>query len=246
MLHTQCCAHSFCDVACSIGGVALTLRHPHSLTDSERKVFADETATLSAGHDGSQNIPGCPFEAVLAIALPKRMLDPLPGFESDPCLCLISASVLYAMLPTSFVAVLQMAPWLSGLVLLPPSCLIRSYSLLAEDQDHRDEEETDLHRKRNYPASWIRESDSMSLSQQVTLVRPETASDYLVNMKRIRKRADEMDVVPLYHFTNPNVVSMILDGGIRMSTQGQGDGGCYFSTLGPASLKLGKVSSVTL
>jgi hypothetical protein len=63
--------------------------------------------------------------------------------------------------------------------------------------------------------------------------------DYINRMKRIRQRAFERKLVPLYHYTAPKVASMILQSGLRMSTQGQGDGGVYVSTQGPASYGLG-------
>jgi hypothetical protein len=62
---------------------------------------------------------------------------------------------------------------------------------------------------------------------------------YVQEMKRMRQRAFENKLVPLFHYTSPNVASLILSGGLRMSTQGQGDGGVYVSTLGPASYGLG-------
>ena len=46
-------------------------------------------------------------------------------------------------------------------------------------------------------------------------------------------------MVPLFHYTATSVVDLIIKNGLRMSTQGQGDGGVYFSTLGPASYKIG-------
>ena len=49
-------------------------------------------------------------------------------------------------------------------------------------------------------------------------------------MEKIRSKCDEMGWVPLYHYTVPAVAPFILSGGFRMSTQGQGDGGVYFST----------------
>jgi len=44
--------------------------------------------------------------------------------------------------------------------------------------------------------------------------------------------------VPLYHYTIPALGQLILDSGLRMSTQGQGDGGVYLSLLGPASFQV--------
>jgi hypothetical protein len=42
-----------------------------------------------------------------------------------------------------------------------------------------------------------------------------------------------------YHYTSPFLGPSILATGLRMSTQGQGDGGVYLSTRGPASYGLG-------
>jgi hypothetical protein len=41
------------------------------------------------------------------------------------------------------------------------------------------------------------------------------------------------------------VAPLILAGGLRMSRQGQGDGGVYFSTLGPCSYGLGRSEEAT-
>jgi len=51
----------------------------------------------------------------------------------------------------------------------------------------------------------------------------------------IRARCESTGRVPLFHYTQPSVVPMIFKGGLRMSSQGQGDGGVYFSTLSPCS-----------
>ena len=58
-------------------------------------------------------------------------------------------------------------------------------------------------------------------------------------MKAVRLVCKKHGLVPLYHYTAPPLVSMILKDGFRVSTQGQGDGGVYFSALGPASYGLG-------
>ena len=44
-------------------------------------------------------------------------------------------------------------------------------------------------------------------------------------------------------YTSPSLAPLILSGGLRMSTQGQGDGGVYFSTLSPVSYGLGSQST---
>mmetsp|Transcript_35434 Transcript_35434/g.45697 ORF Transcript_35434/g.45697 Transcript_35434/m.45697 type:complete len:230 (+) Transcript_35434:946-1635(+) len=58
-------------------------------------------------------------------------------------------------------------------------------------------------------------------------------------MDDIRSHCEHLGLVPLYHFTSYQVAPLIINSGFKMSTQGQGDGGVYFSTLGPASYGLG-------
>jgi hypothetical protein len=62
---------------------------------------------------------------------------------------------------------------------------------------------------------------------------------YLETLNSIREFCLKNGLVPLYHYTAPSVAGLILKSGLRMSTQGQGDGGVYVSTLGPASYGLG-------
>lgn len=62
---------------------------------------------------------------------------------------------------------------------------------------------------------------------------------YLHRMKEVREEAKQANLVPLYHYTSPSVLRLIIKHGLRMSGQGQGDGGVYFSTKGPCSYALG-------
>jgi len=48
--------------------------------------------------------------------------------------------------------------------------------------------------------------------------------------------------VPLYHYTQTFLAPLIAKTGFRMSTQGQGDGGVYFSLNGPGSYDVGSPS----
>jgi len=219
-------------------GVAFSLRRPHELTTSERLAFsADEKEPSNVGP-----IPGCPFEAVLVISLPKRLLDPLPRFEDDPCMCSMPVSVLKAMRPTSFTGVLKSIPWLQGFVLLSPSCLIRRYSLIDEDAFNDADDSTEQYDlSMDSTMDWVREDDEMTLAKEVSLIRPASSVEFLVNMRELRSHAEDLSLIPLFHYTSHSVAALILEGGLRMSTVGQGDGGVYFSTLGPASMGLGKV-----
>jgi len=66
-----------------------------------------------------------------------------------------------------------------------------------------------------------------------------SCATYLNAMAKIRQDCEEAGTVPLYHYTSLANADIIAAGGLRMSTQGQGDGGVYFSTLGPASYDIG-------
>jgi hypothetical protein len=71
------------------------------------------------------------------------------------------------------------------------------------------------------------------------LNRVKTCMEFADQMEEIRNQCAEEGTVPLYHYTSESVAPFIFEGGFRMSTQGQGDGGVYFSTLGPSSYELG-------
>lgn len=68
---------------------------------------------------------------------------------------------------------------------------------------------------------------------------PRTVSELCEMMRTVRERCDALGLFPLYHYTAPYLQEVILNGGFRMSTQGQGDGGVYLSTLGPVSYGVG-------
>jgi hypothetical protein len=99
----------------------------------------------------------CAFEAVLAIALPYRLLRILDlskvnrgvgggsggggssgggAINEDDYsgIYVIPADLLSAMRPTQFTAVLEPKPWADGLLLLPPHCILRSYQLKTDDE----------------------------------------------------------------------------------------------------------------
>jgi hypothetical protein len=71
------------------------------------------------------------------------------------------------------------------------------------------------------------------------LLRPATCAEFAEAMQRVRETCAARGWLPLYHYTTPSVVASIARGGFRMSTQGQGDGGVYFSVKGPTSYDLG-------
>jgi hypothetical protein len=112
-----------------IKGVMFSLQGPHQITDADRDAFASA--------DPEKNN----FEAVLVVSLPARMLVTVPGFD-DVHIRMIQSSTLLAMRPTAFTAVFDPGPWLrlshamphtvAGPCLLPPTCIVRTYVLIAD------------------------------------------------------------------------------------------------------------------
>jgi len=113
----------------AVSGVAVTFRRPHDLTDRDVQVFTD--ACPHPAHPNSAKTK--PFEAVLALALPKRLLFPLPGHEDDPCLRWIPSYVLTALRPAVFVSVVVETPWADNFLLMPPMVIIRAYQLISDE-----------------------------------------------------------------------------------------------------------------
>jgi len=238
-------------------GVPFTLRQPHHTTENDLRVFSPASerdsgkrrstrgksrgSTIFGGFasGGGGNRGGCVVdaEAVVALSLPRHVLEPLPGFESDTALCHLPAKLLRAMRPTSYVAVINAAPWLDGVVMLPPSAIVRSFFLqprVALSNTALQELEGD--------ESWVREGDELDLKEKVSIEQVHSVASFIESMKLVRRRCEDLGVQPLFHYTQPSVVPLILQGGLRMSTQGQGDGGLYLSTKSPVSYGLGKRS----
>jgi hypothetical protein len=107
-------------------GVPLTLRPPHSTRKNDFDVFGCDVSTRMFSNK-QQKFPN---EEVLVLSLPRRFIDPLPGFESDSGLWVLSAEILKALRPASFVRVADKNPWLDALVLLPPQCILQSFVIL--------------------------------------------------------------------------------------------------------------------
>jgi hypothetical protein len=70
-------------------------------------------------------------------------------------------------------------------------------------------------------------------------VCPATCLQFANHMGRLRAVCGANGWELVYHYTQPKLLPLILKTGFRMSTQGQGDGGVYFSTLGPAAYEVG-------
>jgi hypothetical protein len=253
--------HSGLPALARFGGVPLTMRQPHACTEADKAVFGERKLSTkaqgmlkrpglaSSGFDHANARHNFPGEVVVALVLPMSLLEPLPGFEDDPCLSVISERALRAMRPLSFTAVTDERPWLRDALLLPPSSIARSYALTAAKDAPGGGGRSALRfgggGKRSQQA-WDEKYNHLWLHKfpdrpAVEPVKPRTVEEYLVTMKQLRDDARSRGLTPLFHYTAPHVAGLVLTGGLRMSTQGQGDGGVYFSTLSPASYGLGKV-----
>jgi hypothetical protein len=248
-------------------GVPFTLRYPFKTNENDHAVFNNEEKTLPPSPGASPKIlppsPGAlpntpthstkskfPHEQVLVLSLPKHLLELLPGFQEDEGLCMISSQALNAMRPNSFTAVVNPLPWLDGLSLLPPQCILRSFLLFKESE--MDEDDSNVRSESSFSRSsstmtgsfvmmegdiaYVRDIPMKPISGIRNVGNIET---YKEAMAPIRSLAESLELVPLFHYTSLDIAPLILKYGLRMSSQGQGDGGVYFSTLGPASYGLG-------
>jgi len=197
-------------------GVPFTLRHPHAVTKNDHAAFNN--------FDVNDSVQKFPNEEVLVLSLPREFLEPLTGFEDDPSICMVPASILSAMRPSSFRDVVDEKPWKDGILMLPPHCILRSFVL------------TNGGNKRGSKLSYMTD---MPKKGDIEVMKVFSAVDYLEFMHRIRQKAYKEDLVPLYHYTSLSVLPLILKNGLRMGSQLKGDGGVYVTTQGPASYGIG-------
>ena len=191
-------------------------------------------------------------DAFVACSVLKESLEPFSADGVESPLHILPAAVLKALRGAYFGDVVDPGPWLDGELLLPPQCIVRAYRL---DEFATDDREDKVERSRT-SSFWGARSSSRSIGSSFGdvelanpfkrkttvyksdgwgqllqgVITPRSVHDFRGAMEMIRSKCDEMGWVPLYHYTVPAVVPFILEGGFRMSTQGQGDGGVYFST----------------
>jgi hypothetical protein len=233
-----------------VNGVPVTLRCPHMTTANDFKVFNPQSSEPSSpsprlGDELNKNSL-YPCEEVLVLSLPRKFLQPLPGYDTDDGLFMVSVSVLNALRATVYTDVQDSGPWINGECLLPPQCILRSFKISKAAGSGKGRSSFGFIIKSRSSRSLSisgRESservqdEMMPGTQEVTKV---TSIKMLTkSMRQIRFDAKEAGLIPLYHYTSPSVAPLILKSGLRMSTQGQGDGGVYVSTQGPASYGIG-------
>jgi len=231
------------------GGVPFTLRHPHQCGITEQNIFAchDSTTTHEEGGDNSSAV-SFPNDVLLVLALPRGLLRSLKGYEEHSYLCCLPVGVLKAMRPVHPTRIVDVKPWSEGVVMVPPPCILRSYNLVKEEINKSVQnrlhkiislQEGDQNLSSSCGQSWCFDKPLPKVEMK-DVIQVKSMDDFTDKMKLVRDEALKYHLVPLYHYTMPVVVPLILQGGMRMSTQGQGDGGVYFSLKGPLSYKLGQ------
>lgn len=202
-------------------------------------------------------------EVMLICSIPRALLlklneyeqaalaDVLPNPERTEHLRFLSTKVLRALRPSYFGDIPVPSPWFEGQIRLPPSLIVRAYLIvnLKAKTDPAAEIEPyavdDVSVEPNSRQGRSRTtSEVTNASSTISFLRkphtPSSAQNYVGEMNIIRRVCEANGWVPVYHYTQPSFGDLILKSGFRMSTQGQGDGGVYFSTLGPASYHIGE------
>ena len=226
----------------AMSGVVVTLHRPHELDELDLATFTKR-------------------EAVLACAVPWHLLKPIESaytvvgkkceiFASSPsALCVLPVEVLAALRGSYFGDLVDAQPWYQGGILLPARQIVRAYLLKEEGRQQEKvyqatTDDDSGHPVRDQPFANVELMHSPAMRPSVCLdrtgvVTPSTCLQFANHMSRIRTVCKDKGWEVLYHYTQSDLFPLIQKMGFRMSTQGQGDGGVYFSTLGPAAYALG-------
>jgi hypothetical protein len=221
------------------GGVPLSKRQPHATTPADVEVFqlAEDSSSYAPKQGDGHQFPG---EVVLSLALPTHLLTPLLGHEDDSQLCRVPEYALRFMRPDQFDAVVDPAPWLDGLALLPPTSILSS-SAMARERRAVGPQDTVASTKwagHEFGHLWI---EHMNDLRSVRVERPRTTLEFVECMREARAYSSDSGLVPLFHYTSADVAPMVLRSGLRMNVTRKDDGGVFFSMFSPASYGLGEV-----
>eukprot|EP00615_Pteridomonas_danica_P008502 CAMPEP_0114354352 /NCGR_PEP_ID=MMETSP0101-20121206/19394_1 /TAXON_ID=38822 ORGANISM="Pteridomonas danica, Strain PT" /NCGR_SAMPLE_ID=MMETSP0101 /ASSEMBLY_ACC=CAM_ASM_000211 /LENGTH=376 /DNA_ID=CAMNT_0001495735 /DNA_START=320 /DNA_END=1451 /DNA_ORIENTATION=- len=188
-----------------------------------------------------------------------------PAHVQDSNLWLLPNSILHAMRTSHFEDIVDPNLWRQNYLLLPPQVIKRAYLIdrnaqsrnkiqrrsrlsqvfdipnrITSNVSHR------LSSSQIFPivgssididtvshmAKYVQEDFPIELEKPIAISNIDT---YLELMSQVRTHCAELGLIPVYHYTCMEVSSLIIKGGFKMATNGQGDGGVYFSTYGPAS-----------
>jgi hypothetical protein len=167
-------------------------------------------------------------EVCLVCSLPRWLLR--PSRENGEDLWTLNGEHVRA-LGGAFQHIGEAPPFPHDALLLPSQCIERAFQL------KNDELLSDPLVSSN---SLVFKEFSNNDGVRVTPL--DSCAEYADTMASLRAQCETKKAnshVLMYHYTNILVADLILAGGFRMSTQGQGDGGVYLSTRSPASYGLG-------
>jgi len=267
-------------------GIPFTLHHPHQTNDNDKQVFGNQqqkqqqssssssSTSLQHEYDVEKYNNVFPNEVLLVLSLPRTLLRPLKGYENEDYLYCIQDCILSAMRSLHPSNIVDVKPWVDGISLLPPTCILRAYSLIDLEEEKEESlsvvnrnsqgfsmqglhlasrlsEVTEYSRRSSFinNQSWIHDVPLIQKNihhhhhheqQSNQINKVNYVEDFLEKMIPMRAQANKHNLIPLYHYTSPSLLNLIKKTGLRMSSQGQGDGGVYFSTRGPLSYDLGK------
>jgi hypothetical protein len=240
-------------------GILFTKHHPFLLSNSEIELFKCREAfvvcslpkNLMTKISKKTNIELQSFHQneVEESELVHDMND--NNVEED--IWVLKRSVLESLRSFNYESIVDPEPWLEGKLLLPPQCIKRAYQIVNVRSSfinacqHPLKQISDSNNNGNHNSSESLNSNNNNNNNAILMGRTSSAmsevsddlSFYLNAMDNFRDYCKENNLVPLYHYTMPAIAPLIQDGGFRMSTQGQGDGGVYFSTQGPATYGIG-------
>jgi len=180
-------------------------------------------------------------------------------------------NVLAALRPAHFGRLADAERWHMGELFLPPQQILRAYQLFDSPAEKDSNNLIEISKRGsensrgNQRGSFIRALgkrhssaapvdltdcanrlfDEPFLEGGIALGPPVVLKDclqFIEAMAGIREVCASKGWLPLYHYSHPTLAPLIAKGGLRMSTNGQGDGGVYFSTKGPASYRWGTPS----
>jgi hypothetical protein len=237
------------------GGILVTLSRPHELDVADRAVFCIREAVLALS-----------FPRVLLQPLQDSTKQRKPthgtssasssaSSSSSPRLFLFPVDALLALRSAYFQELADATLWFQGDLLLPPRQIVRAYRLVDNVEMEEGREQKDAFAiassEENLKDLDFQGSQSSTLQvgsvpplQGETRTRhsvqtPESCLQLVESLAEIRRQCRSQGLELVYHYTQKSLAPLIYDTGFRMSTQGQGDGGVYFSTLGPASYHIG-------
>jgi len=240
-------------------GLVFTMHQPHNLDELDRSMFSAFEAVL---------VLSLPKRALKQYVSPTPVAmnddDDYSIDDKDQkmsALWTLPRGLLSGLRGSYFNDVMDPELWEEGVLILPPQVIKRAYQL---DRNAFSEEigfhftstrqlcDPKTYSYQSTPAFPLMGNTELTDLQKLVMFEPEefpiplnkpipisNINTYLNLMTKVRQHCAENNLIPVYHYTRPEFSSLIIKGGFKMSTNGQGDGGVSFLTYGPASFDIG-------